>query len=71
MRELKTSELSFVSGPGDGCSGGSGGSGGSANDIGGVTDAEGLGRDLVNIYEGVVQATSYMIERVASAWNSE
>ena len=65
MRELKTSELSFVSGAGDGCSGGSG------NNIGGVTNSGGLGQDLINIYEGVVQATSYMIERVARAWNSE
>ncbi len=61
MRELNSSELSFVSGAGDGCSSGSG------NDIGGVTDAEGLGRDLINIYEGVVQAVSHVIERVANA----
>ncbi len=63
MRELNSSELTFVSGAGDGCSGGSG------NDLGGVTDAESLGRDLVNIYEGVVQAVSHVIERVADAWN--
>ena len=61
MRELKSSELSSVSGAGGGCSG---------NNIGGVTNAPSLGRDLVNIYEGVVQATSYMIERVAKAWKS-
>ncbi len=65
MRELKSSELSFVSGAGDGCSSGSG------NNIGGVTNSGGLGQDLINIYEGVVQATSYMIERVARAWKSE
>ena len=64
MRELTSSELSFVSGAGDGCSGGSG------NNIGGVTNAGSLGQDLINIYEGVVQATSYMIERVAKAWRS-
>jgi hypothetical protein len=64
MRELKTSELSFVSGAGDGCSGGSG------NDIGGVTNSGSFGRDLINIYEGAVQATSYVIERVARAWKS-
>ncbi len=63
MRELDSSELSFVSGAGDDCSSGSG------NDIGGVTDAESLGRDLVNIYEGVVQAVSHVIERVAVAWS--
>jgi hypothetical protein len=65
MRELKSSELSFVSGAGDGCSGGSG------NDIGGVRNSRSFGRDLINIYEGVVGATSYMIERVANAWNSK
>ena len=64
MRELKSSELSSVSGAGAGCSGGSG------NNIGGVTNSGSLGQDLINIYEGVVQATSYMIERVAKAWKS-
>ena len=64
MRELKSSELSFVSGAGDGCSGGSG------NDIGGVRNSGSFGRDLVNIYEGVVQAVSHVIERVSKAWSS-
>ncbi len=63
MRELTSSELSFVSGAGDGCSGGSG------NNIGGVTNSGNFGRDLINIYEAVVQATSHVIERVADAWN--
>ena len=62
MRELKTSELSFVSGAGDGCT---------SNNIGGVTNSGNFGLDLINIYEGAVQATSYMIERVARAWKSE
>jgi len=62
MRELNSRELSFVSGAGDGCSSGSG------NDIGGVTNSGSLGQDLINIYESVVQATSYMMERVAKAW---
>ena len=62
MRELKPTELKFVSGAGDECSGG-----GSGNDIGGVTDSDSLGRDLINIYEGVVAATSHVIERVAVA----
>ncbi len=61
MRELNSSELSFVSGAGDGCASGSG------NNIGGVTNSGSLGQDLINIYEGVVQATSYVIERVANA----
>ncbi len=64
MRELKSSELSFVSGAGGGCSSGSG------NNIGGVTNSGSLGQDLINIYEGVVQATSYVIERVSKAWSS-
>lgn len=65
MRELNSTELSFVSGAGEECSGGSG------NDIGGVTDSASLGQDLVNIYEGVVQAVSYVIERVANAFDEE
>ena len=63
MRELTMSEIGFVSGAGDDCS--SGNSGG--NDIGGVTDSGGLGRDLINIYEGLVEVTSHIIERVADA----
>ncbi len=64
MRELNPTELSFVSGAGDGCSGGSG------NDIGGVTNSGRLGADLINIYEGVVQAVSHVIERLANALRS-
>ncbi len=62
MRELRETELSFVSGAGDECS-----SGGSGNDLGGITDSSSIGDDLVNIYEGVVQAVSHVIERVANA----
>jgi len=65
MRELTMSEISLVSGAGDDCSSGSGGSAG--NDLGGVVDSAGLGKDLINIYEGVVAATSHIIERVANA----
>ncbi len=61
MRELKTTELDFVSGAGEECSGGSG------NNIGGVTDSGSLGRDLINIYEAAVAVTSHVIERVANA----
>lgn len=39
----------------------------SGNDIGGVTDSANIGKDLVNIYEGLVEATSHIIERVANA----
>ncbi len=64
MRELKSSELSFVSGAGDGCTSGGG------NDYGGVTNTKTVGDELINIYEGVVQAVSHVIERVAMAWSS-
>ena len=60
MRELTLNEMSFVSGAGDDCSSG-------GNNIGGVTDSASLGDDLINIYEGLVSATSYIIERVANA----
>lgn len=61
MRELTMSELSFVSGAGDDCSSDVG------NEIAGITDPGGLGQDLINIYEGLVAATSHVIERVANA----
>lgn len=61
MRELTLNEMSIVSGAGDECPSGGG------NDIVGVTDSESLGRDLVNIYEGIVSATSHIIERIANA----
>lgn len=63
MRELTQAELAFVAGgsnlectPSD-----------SGNDYGGVKDTSGFGDDLVNLYEGLVQATSHVIERVANA----
>jgi len=62
MRELTTTETEFVSGAGDECSGG-----GSGNDLGGITNTSSVGDDLINIYEGVVQAVSHVIERVADA----
>ena len=62
MRELNATEMEFVSGAGDECA-----SGGSGNDIGGIKDSDSIGDDLVNIYEGVVQAVSHVIERVADA----
>ncbi len=61
MRELTLNEMNLVSGAGDDCSSGSG------NNIAGVTDAGSLGDDLIEIYEGLVAATSYVIERVANA----
>jgi hypothetical protein len=65
MRELKATELNFVSGAGDECTADSG------NDLAGVTDSENLGRDLINIYEGVVAAASHVIERVADAFSDD
>ena len=62
MRELKATELDFVSG-GDGvCTDEP-----SGNDYGGITDTATIGDELINIYEGLIEATSYMIERVANA----
>ena len=64
MRELTTAELEFVSGAGDQCSNDGG------NNYGGVTDTSSLGDDLIEIYEGLVQVTSHIIERVANAINN-
>ena len=58
MRELNRMELDCVSG-GLVCT---------PNDLGGITDPGGFGRDLINIYEGLVAATSHVIERVANAF---
>ena len=63
MRELTTAELDFVSGGGDECKDEGG------NNIAGVTDSGSLGRDLINNYEGLVEATSHVIERVANAFD--
>ena len=60
MRELTINELSFVSGAGDECPA-------DGNNLGGITEPGSLGGDLISIYEGVVEATSYVIERVANA----
>ena len=61
MRELTMSETAWVSGGGDECSGG-------GNNYGGVTEPSSLGEDLVEIYEGLVAATSHVIERVANSF---
>ena len=57
MRELTLNEVSRVAG-GE-CSTG--------NNYGGITEPSSLGQDIIQIYEGLVQATSYLIERVADA----
>ena len=60
MREL-TMELQFVSGGTGECTKES------ANRIAGVSDFNDIGADLINFYEGLIEATSYVIERVANA----
>jgi hypothetical protein len=60
MRELTIAELDFVAGGADECSSG-------GNNYGGVTDTSSVGEELIEIYEGLVEATSYIIERVANA----
>ena len=60
MRELSKAELDFVSGGTGVCT--------PANSIGGVSNFNSLGADLVNFYEGLVFATSHVIERVAKSF---
>jgi hypothetical protein len=59
MRELTTNEVSQVSG---------GGVCVPENTIAGVSNFNSIGNDLINFYEGLVAATSHVIERVANAW---
>lgn len=58
MRELDSTEIEQVSGGAYVCT---------ANDYGGIIDTGSFGRDLINLYEGAVAATSHVIERVANA----
>jgi len=62
MRDLTISEIGFVSGAGDSCPDDSGG-----NNYGGITDTTSVGREIIEFYEGLVAATSHIIERVAGA----
>lgn len=57
MRELTLNEVSRVAG----------GECPAGNNYGGITEPTSFGQDMINIYEGLVQATSYIIERVANA----
>ena len=61
MRALTLSEIQVVSGAGNECPAVSG------NNIEGITNFEAIGRDLIALYEGLIEATSYVIERVANA----
>ena len=62
MRELTVSEIGFVGGAEEQCKADQ-----SGNNYGGVTDTASLGQDIIQISEGLVEATSYVIERVANA----
>ena len=62
MRELTVSEIGFVGGGAEQCKSDQGG-----NNYGGVTDTGSVGQDIIQIYEGLVEATSYIIERVAKS----
>lgn len=64
MRELTGTEIDWVTGGTGECTPENSETG---NNLGGVSDSEGLGEDLINIYEGLVEATSHIIERVANA----
>lgn len=63
MRELTMEEIGFVTGGTGVCTPGDGG----GNNYGGITDTASLGQDLIDAYEGLVAATSYIIERIANA----
>lgn len=63
MRELKANEIGFVGGAHQQCS-----SGQESNNYGGVRDTASLGQDFIEIYEGLVRATSHVIERVVNAF---
>lgn len=65
MRELTTSEIEFVSGGTGSCSAPGGAD--TPNDHLGGTAPTGVGDALIATYEGLVAATSHVIERVATA----
>lgn len=62
MRELTMSEIELVSGGAGECTAEGGG-----NEYAGVKDPKSFGEDMISIYEGVVEAASHIIERVANA----
>jgi len=64
MRELTMTEVAMVAGGDDSC----GAKGGGGNVYAGVGDTKSFGDDLVDIYEGLVQAASHIIERVAESF---
>ena len=64
MRDLTMSEIGCVSGAGDDCPAGDS----TGNNYGGITDTSVLGNELIEVYEGLIAATSHIIERVANAF---
>jgi molybdenum-dependent DNA-binding transcriptional regulator ModE len=58
------SEIGLVSGGGDNCPSDDS----SGNEYGGITDTTSVGEEIIEIYEGLVAATSHIFERVANAW---
>lgn len=61
MRELSLAEVALVSGGTGQCTPED------SNNFYGISDSASVGSDIINIYEGLVSATSYIIERVATA----
>ncbi len=61
MRELTMQEIAYVAGGHGTCSA-------EGNTYIGIADTSTVGEDIINIYEGLVAATSYIIERVANAF---
>jgi len=62
MRTLTEAELCAVSGGTGECTASDGG-----NTYGGVSDTKSFGDNLIDLYEGAIEAASYVIERVANA----
>ena len=67
MRVLNAEELRWVAGAGDECVADNAGTETSGNNFGGVSNTSDVGQDIINLYEGAIEAMSHMIERVASA----
>jgi hypothetical protein len=61
MRELTLNELQFVTGAGDECEDED-----ASPEVAGI-ETNKVGRAAIEIYEGLVEATSHIIERVANA----
>ncbi len=65
MRLLNDMELEVVCGAEGVCTP----TGNSGNTYGGVTNTGSVGQDLIKIYEGLVDVTSHIIERVANSFS--